>query len=83
MQATVSDLIKTVETIRKRIHQIRDRHEAIGEQNTKATLVEPLLMALGWDLQEIDEVRREHRRKPHRKITRSITRCFLIGTNAC
>jgi hypothetical protein len=53
-----------VEIIRKRIQQIRDRKEQVGEQNTKATLIDPLLSALGWDLQEIDEVRREYRRKP-------------------
>ena len=53
-----------IEVIRKRIQQIRDRKELIGEQNTKAALIDPLLSALGWDLQEIDEVRREYRRKP-------------------
>ena len=53
-----------VEVIRKRIQQIRDRKELIGEQNTKAALIDPLLTAMGWELQEIDEVRREYRRKP-------------------
>lgn len=62
---TVAATVKTAfETIRKRIQQIRDRNEVIGEQNTKAALIDPLLSALGWDLQEIDEVRREYRRKP-------------------
>jgi predicted type IV restriction endonuclease len=50
--------------VRKRIQQIRDRNEVIGEQNTKAAPIDPLLSALGWDLQEINEVRREFRRKP-------------------
>jgi predicted type IV restriction endonuclease len=27
-------------------------------------LIDTILIALGWDLQEIDEVRREYRRKP-------------------
>jgi len=53
-----------LDVIRKRIQQIRERKETIGEQNTKAALIDPLLGALGWDLQEIDEVRREYRRKP-------------------
>src|ERR1700722_17429650 len=48
----------------KRIQQIRDRKEIVGEQNTKAALIDPILMALGWDLQEMDESRREYRRKP-------------------
>jgi hypothetical protein len=50
--------------VRKRIQQIRERKEVLGEQNTKATLIDPVLSALGWDLYEIDEVRREYRRKP-------------------
>jgi len=53
-----------IEVLRKRIQQIRERNEIIGEENTKATLIDPLLAALGWDLHDIDEVRREYRRKP-------------------
>lgn len=53
-----------IAVVRKRIQQIRDRKEVLGEQNTKATLIDPVLGALGWDLYEIDEVRREYRRKP-------------------
>jgi len=57
-------IANAIEVLRKRIQQIRERKESIGEENTKATLIDPLLEALGWDLQEIDEVRREYRRKP-------------------
>jgi hypothetical protein len=57
-------LPEALATVRKRIQLIRDRKEFIGEQNTKAALIDPVLIALGWDLQEIDEVRREYRRKP-------------------
>jgi hypothetical protein len=57
-------LPNALEIVRKRIQQIRDRKEMIGEQNTKSTLIDPILVALGWDLQEIDEARREYRRKP-------------------
>ena len=59
-----SALLETLATVRKRIQQIRDRKETIGEQNTKAALIDPILIALGWDLQETDEVRHEYRRKP-------------------
>lgn len=58
---TLSD---TLLRVRKRIHQIRDRKEAIGEQNTKSTLIDPILSALEWDIEELDEVCREYRRKP-------------------
>src|SRR5215204_6189921 len=50
--------------LRKRIQKIRSRKENIGEQNTKAALIDPLLSALGWDIEDIDEVSREYRRKP-------------------
>jgi predicted type IV restriction endonuclease len=50
--------------LRKRINQVRTRKESIGEQNTKATLIDPLLSALEWDLEELDEVSREYKRKP-------------------
>ena len=64
MEPNTAKVAAAIEIVRKRIRQIRDRNEAIGEQNTKAALIDPLLSALGWDLQEIDEVRREYRRKP-------------------
>src|SRR5579871_5477942 len=57
-------LADTLSTVRKRIQQIRDRKEIIGEENTKATLIEPVFTALGWHLQEYDEVRREYKSKP-------------------
>src|SRR5215217_6182481 len=47
----------------KRIQKIQNRNENIGEQNTKAALIDPLLAALGWDVEDIDEVSREYRRK--------------------
>ena len=40
------------------------RGQTIGEQNTKAILIDPVLAALGWDLGDLDEVIREYRRKP-------------------
>jgi hypothetical protein len=64
MADQISMLTEAIGVVRKRLQQIRDRKEIIGEQNTKATLIEPVLAALGWDLQEIDEVRREYKRKP-------------------
>jgi predicted type IV restriction endonuclease len=59
MEPTTARVAAAVEVIPKRIQQVRDRKELIGEQNTKAALIDPLLTAIGWELQEIDEVRRE------------------------
>ncbi len=57
-------LTDTLPKLRKRIQKIRNRKETIGEQNTKAALIDPLLSALAWDVEDIDEVSREYRRKP-------------------
>jgi hypothetical protein len=62
---TIEDRVKAaVRKVRGRINRIRERGEHIGEQNTKAALIDPLLAALGWNLEELDEVSREYRRKP-------------------
>ncbi len=83
MEPTTAKVTAAVEIIRKRIQQVRDRKELIGEQNTKAALIDPLLSAMGWDLQEIDEVRREYRRKPQDNpvdyaLFLNRTECLLI-----
>lgn len=57
-------LSEAVAKVRRRVLEIRERGENIGEQDTKAILIEPILLALGWRLEELDEVRREYRRKP-------------------
>ncbi|MBW2124013.1 MAG: type I restriction enzyme HsdR N-terminal domain-containing protein [Deltaproteobacteria bacterium] len=60
-------LLDTIIKLRKRIYQIEHRQKSIGEENTKATLIEPLLSGLGWDVEELDEVVREYKRKPQDK----------------
>jgi len=57
-------LLDALTRVRKRIEQVKVRRESIGEENTKSTLIDPILTALGWDLQELEEVCREYRRKP-------------------
>jgi predicted type IV restriction endonuclease len=57
------DLANTRDVVRKRIEQSRQR-TTIGEENTKATLIDPILTALGWNLENIDEVRHEYKRRP-------------------
>ena len=83
MEPITAKVAAAIDIVRKRIRQIRDRNELIGEQNTKAALIDPLLSALGWDLQEIDEVRREYRRKPQDNpvdyaLFLNRTECLLI-----
>jgi hypothetical protein len=61
--STGQSLTNVLPKLRKRIQKIQNRNENIGEQNTKAALIDPLLAALGWDVEDIDEVSREYRRK--------------------
>jgi hypothetical protein len=46
----------------ERIRRFQDRK--LGEQNTKASLIEPILEALGWDIRDPDEVHREYKPTP-------------------
>jgi hypothetical protein len=63
VNSTHQPLTSVLPKLRKRIRKIQNRNENIGEQNTKAALIDPLLAALGWDVEDIDEVSREYRRK--------------------
>ena len=56
------DLDTVLSSVRERI--ARHRGKGIGESNTKNVLIEPVLRALGWDVEDLDEVRREFKRKP-------------------
>src|SRR5262245_35950995 len=42
-----------------KIRRYQDR--SLGEQNTKASLIDPVLEALGWDVRDPDEVHREYK----------------------
>jgi predicted type IV restriction endonuclease len=60
---TVQANIKLLETIREiaaKIRKFQDRK--LGEQSTKASLIEPVLEALGWDIRDPDEVQHEFKR---------------------
>jgi hypothetical protein len=58
----VGDLIETLQLSTKWLDRYRDGSRTIGEENTKAGLIEPILEALGWDIHDPDEVCREYRR---------------------
>ncbi len=57
--ADMSELSERIAAVRKRISRHRRRPDALGEQNTKGALIEPVLQALGWDISDPDEVHRE------------------------
>lgn len=65
MAASIDASLSTIlADVRARIAQIRERKQSIGEQNTKAILIDPIISALGWNLADWDEVCREYKSKP-------------------
>lgn len=51
----------TLTEVRQRVARYKDR--AINEQNTKATLIVPVLRALGWDVEDLEEVQLEYKER--------------------
>jgi predicted type IV restriction endonuclease len=61
----VAPLIETLLEVQKRIAQSKSK--GLNEQNTKATLIEPVLRALGWDVENLEVVEREFKVKKRDK----------------
>ena len=58
----MADLEGTLATVRDRIAKYQG--QGIGEQDTKAALIVPILRALGWDTEDLEAVKLEYKRKP-------------------
>ncbi len=58
------DLVEALRRADKWLDRYETQGRAVGEANTKAGLIEPILEGLGWDIQNPDEVHREYRRRP-------------------
>jgi predicted type IV restriction endonuclease len=57
-------LIEAVHELAVKARLLREQYgERLGEENTKASLISPLLAALGWDVGLPDEVQHEYRHK--------------------
>jgi hypothetical protein len=59
----VFDLRDVVKQCAERLERFQRNPHRLGEQNTKASLISPIIEALGWDLRDPDEVSHEYRRK--------------------
>lgn len=53
-----------VRKLRSGILRARQRGDAIGEQDTIRVFITPLLTALEWEVEDLDEVRNEYRHRP-------------------
>jgi hypothetical protein len=56
-ETTRQPLVAALLRVQNRIQRIREQKESIGEQNTKAVLIDPVLSALGWSLEELQSPR--------------------------
>ena len=60
----MDNLVEALRQAEKWLDRYEPQGRGIGEENTKAGLIEPILAALGWDVRDPDEVHREYRRLP-------------------
>jgi hypothetical protein len=58
----VDDLLRTLKECARRLDDYKSHHIQLGEENTKAALIEPVLAALGWNIFDPEEVHRKYRR---------------------
>lgn len=58
---SLNALAACLPTVRTRILSYRDRRVRLTESDTIRVLILPVLEALGWDLQDVEEVRSEYR----------------------
>ena len=61
----MKNLTQTLAEVRQRIKKAGSK--GLNEQNTKAALIEPVLRALGWDTEDVEEVAREYKTKTRDK----------------
>lgn len=56
-------LAARISELRDRILRVRKKGGPIGEEDTKRVFVNPLLEILGWDIQDLDEVKNQYRHR--------------------
>jgi hypothetical protein len=72
----MSDLTDSLHKVKLRVE--RYGTSGINEQDTKATLLQPVLRALGWDVEDLEDVQREYKiRKQDKPVDYSL---FLLRT---
>lgn len=71
----MTDLVALLEQTKEKVLRYRGAG-GIGEQNTKAALIDPVFRALGWDMSDPDETPREYKAK---RQDNPVDYAFLIG----
>lgn len=62
-ETTLGSMVTTKDIVEQLRGKIGRYQGPIGEQNTKAALIEPVLRVLGWDVEDVDEVHREYKQR--------------------
>jgi hypothetical protein len=81
----MSELLESLQKVAQRAE--RYGLKSINEQDTKATLIQPVLRALGWDVEDLEDVQREYKiRKQDKPVDYSLfllrTPCFFVEAKA-
>src|ERR1700756_2686638 len=74
MRTGAMELQQVISQVISRIRQRSGRQ--INEQSTRASLVDPVLRALAWDLEDLDEVDREY---SPRRATKAVDYAMLLN----
>jgi len=61
---SMTEFTQNLESARVRAAKLRASSTKVGEENTEASLISPLLSALGWDTTDPEEVCHEYKYKP-------------------
>lgn len=59
----MAEIEESVERLKAQIRSYRDRRTRLSEADTLRVLITPMLLALGWAIYDVDEVRNEYRHK--------------------
>lgn len=72
----MNELLESLHKVKQRIERYGSK--GINEQDTKATLLQPVLRSLGWDVEDLEDVQREYKiRKQDKPVDYSL---FLLRT---
>jgi hypothetical protein len=76
----MSNLRETTEQVRDKILRYGKTKVSINEQNTKATLIQPVLRSLGWDVEDLDDVHMEYK---ERSADKPVDYALLLLRSPC
>lgn len=76
----IFQLQDALKQVREKIARYSKIKSPINEQNTKATLVQPVLRALEWDVEDLDDVHMEYK---ERKSDKPVDYALLLLRSPC